>query len=243
MRLLKTLPVGAILSVMAAGGGLSVPAQLAAISVAEAQHPRCPNTYAARYRRTYTRVRCYCHWSLLRGRVWGTGTYTDDSSLCNAARHAGVIGGRGGWIVARGARGLRRYHGSSRNGVNSANWRAWHWSVVFHRGTGGRPPQRVYLYQLIGGEYDRYQWRFIWTHTNGTAYRAYWTHARHGRVNGYVYISWRGNQITVRRTRAGGGGVGCNYVGRVRGQYVQGRYACTTGYRGPWRARIVTRRR
>jgi len=56
------------------------------------------------------------------GSVWGTNTYTADSNLCRAARHAGAIGAGGGVIRVTPAPGQNSYQGSTRNGVATSNW-------------------------------------------------------------------------------------------------------------------------
>jgi hypothetical protein len=67
------------------------------------------------------------------GSVWGSGPYTSDSNLCSAARHAGVIDGRGGVISVLGLGGLPGYSGSMANGVQTSNWGSYGSSVVFNR--------------------------------------------------------------------------------------------------------------
>ncbi len=65
------------------------------------------------------------------GSVWGSGPYTDDSSVCTAAVHAGRIrpetGGMFGVLISQ---GFRRYQGSRRNGVTSLNFDAFPGSFV-----------------------------------------------------------------------------------------------------------------
>lgn len=57
------------------------------------------------------------------GTVWGSGPYTDDSSLCGAGVHAGVITrARGGTLRVRIAPGLRAYRGSARNGLTTLDY-------------------------------------------------------------------------------------------------------------------------
>ena len=55
--------------------------------------------------------------------IWGTGTYTDDSPVCIAAVHAGILsldeGGAATVIIEPGADG---YSGSTANGVITAQW-------------------------------------------------------------------------------------------------------------------------
>jgi len=60
------------------------------------------------------------------GTVWGTGTYSDDSSVCAAAVHAGAITfAEGGVVVFEVLAGQESYTGSNKNGVESANWPSW----------------------------------------------------------------------------------------------------------------------
>jgi hypothetical protein len=63
--------------------------------------------------------------------VWGTDIYTSDSSICVAARHAGVLGGRGGTVTVQAAKGQTSYVGTSRNGVTSSNYEEWPDSFIF----------------------------------------------------------------------------------------------------------------
>ena len=60
------------------------------------------------------------------GSLWGNGTYTDDSSICTAAVHAGAITfAEGGAIILQMKLGQSSYAASSRNGVASQRWDAW----------------------------------------------------------------------------------------------------------------------
>lgn len=64
--------------------------------------------------------------------VWGTGTYTDDSSICTAAVHAGLIGfEEGGEVTFKLTAGEESYQGSEANGVTSSDYGAWGGSFVF----------------------------------------------------------------------------------------------------------------
>lgn len=65
------------------------------------------------------------------GPVWGSNLYTDDSHICRAALHAGVIGARGGMVSVREAPGQSGYASSARNGVQSGPWGAWGRSIAF----------------------------------------------------------------------------------------------------------------
>lgn len=58
------------------------------------------------------------------GVVWGTDTYTTDSSVCMAAIHAGVIPkDKGGAVKVTVVKGLDKYAGSDRNGVKTSDWK------------------------------------------------------------------------------------------------------------------------
>jgi hypothetical protein len=64
-------------------------------------------------------------------RVWGTGTYTDDSSVCTAAVHAGrITRARGGMVKIRIRPGLSYYRGTTRHGITSHRWGKWRGSFV-----------------------------------------------------------------------------------------------------------------
>ena len=55
--------------------------------------------------------------------VWGTGTYTADSSICTAAVHAGVITQEdGGEVSVTVVEGLDEYEGSTAHGVTSMDY-------------------------------------------------------------------------------------------------------------------------
>lgn len=68
------------------------------------------------------------------GAVWGTDAYTADSATCRAALHAGATGQRGGTVTLRMLPGRRRYPGTTRNGVQSANYGAYAASCRFGGG-------------------------------------------------------------------------------------------------------------
>ena len=60
------------------------------------------------------------------GSVYGTGTYTDDSSVCTAAVHAGkVTKAEGGSVIIEIKPGQREYDASTANGVTSSAYGDW----------------------------------------------------------------------------------------------------------------------
>lgn len=66
--------------------------------------------------------------------VWGTDVYTDDSSVCTAAVHMGLITREnGGTVRIQIAPGRESYTGTQRNGVRSSNYGRWSGSFVFVR--------------------------------------------------------------------------------------------------------------
>lgn len=66
------------------------------------------------------------------GRLWGSDLYTDDSSICLAAVHAGLITpDSGGEVTIEIRPGAGSYRGSSRHGVTSNQYGGWHGSFRF----------------------------------------------------------------------------------------------------------------
>lgn len=63
--------------------------------------------------------------------VWGTGQYTDDSSICTAALHAGVIDERGGHVRIESVAACKAYAGTTRNGVTTRRYGPWRRSFAF----------------------------------------------------------------------------------------------------------------
>jgi LCCL domain-containing protein len=72
------------------------------------------------------------------GRLWGTDIYTDDSSICLAAVHAGLItAAAGGTVTIEIRPGQPAYTGSTRYGVASSGYGGWSGSFVFVGGSPG----------------------------------------------------------------------------------------------------------
>ncbi len=71
--------------------------------------------------------------AISKGGVWGTGVYTDDSSICRSARHAGVVGGQGGLVNVFESPGLPGYEAATRNGIGSSSWGSFRRSIEFRR--------------------------------------------------------------------------------------------------------------
>jgi hypothetical protein len=57
--------------------------------------------------------------------VWGTDIYTNDSGVCEAAIHAGVITNEGGLVAVTYVEGQDSYTGSERNGITTSDYGSW----------------------------------------------------------------------------------------------------------------------
>lgn len=66
--------------------------------------------------------------------IWGTDTYTDDSSVCTAGVHASVITfSSGGYVFIQIEPGQDNYTGTTRNGVTSNDYGSWGGSYVIFK--------------------------------------------------------------------------------------------------------------
>ncbi len=66
------------------------------------------------------------------GSVWGTDLFTDDSSVCSAGVHVGLITLAGGGVVVIEIRpGAPAYYGTFRNGITSRDYGNWTGSFMF----------------------------------------------------------------------------------------------------------------
>jgi hypothetical protein len=64
--------------------------------------------------------------------IWGTDVYTDDSSVCTAAVHSGLITlAEGGAVTIEMRPGRDSYAPSTRNGIESLAWGQWSSSFRF----------------------------------------------------------------------------------------------------------------
>ncbi len=87
-----------------------------------------------------TTLTCTCDSTRMSGSVWGTDIYTQDSSICRAAVHAGVITMGGGSVTAKAAAGCKSYKGSSRGSVQSSDWGEYDNSFFFPSKATGTCP-------------------------------------------------------------------------------------------------------
>ena len=112
----------------------SMPAQASApaqTTSAGTQADPCPIRLSIN-RELPTPFTCMCDARKIQeGAVWGTDTYTDDSGLCRAALHAGVITASGGTVTVQRTTGRALYVGSRRNGIQSNDYGAYTDSIRF----------------------------------------------------------------------------------------------------------------
>ena len=81
--------------------------------------------------------------------IWGTETYTDDSSVCTAGVHVGLITlSEGGSVEIEIEPGLERYPASIANGVVSVDYGPWGGSFVFPDARPGSGDLRTERRQL-----------------------------------------------------------------------------------------------
>lgn len=75
------------------------------------------------------------------GAIWGTGTYTSDSSICGAAQHYGWFPpGSGATVTYQTVPGLGSYQGSNQNGISTSDYGSWSLSFQI---TGAAPIGQV----------------------------------------------------------------------------------------------------
>lgn len=87
---------------------------------------------ASNYRGSASRITYVCPANGTVAIVWGTDLYTDDSSVCTAAVHEGLITlGSGGRVTIEIRAGASSYQGTTRNGVTSNSYASWGGSYVF----------------------------------------------------------------------------------------------------------------
>ncbi len=92
------------------------------------------STNAVQYRGQNVRVAFDCPRNGGPGNIWGTDYYTDDTSICTAAVHAGLISfANGGRVTIEMRQGAQSYAGTTRYGVRSNPYGNWYGSFIFVR--------------------------------------------------------------------------------------------------------------
>jgi hypothetical protein len=92
---------------------------------------QCPDTFQG-YRARSDVITCTCTAEQMAdGPVWGTDVYTDDSTICRAAVHAGAVAATGGPVRLQTAPARQSYAGSTRNGVWTQDYGPWEGAFSF----------------------------------------------------------------------------------------------------------------
>jgi len=140
--------------------GRNIPLQLKVEGVPEVGPEECPQDFSS-YRGTTDDVRCNCPSYDPHAQVWGIDVYTDDSNICAAARHAGLLPEGRGDVVLIPLAGRDAYDGLARHGVASKAYGPWEGSFRFAH--AGLPLPQLTLLEETGNAAD--------TITLGQAYR------------------------------------------------------------------------
>ena len=109
----------------------SIPAPPSAALPAAPAAPSTVITCPANFRGQHGAMTCHCSPTQFSGAVWGTSTYTEDSSLCLAALHAGAVARTGGMLTVQHTAGCNAYNGTVRNGVATTDYGPWSASFFF----------------------------------------------------------------------------------------------------------------
>jgi hypothetical protein len=92
----------------------------------------CPATMLGQEgRSTSEGLECTCAPQQITGSVWGSDLYTFDSSICSAARHAGMIPAGGGAVTVFAAGRCSKFTGAVRNGVTTGDWGVFEHTFAF----------------------------------------------------------------------------------------------------------------
>lgn len=90
------------------------------------------------------------------GTIWGTDTYTSDSTICPAAVHAGALTlTDGGAVVVENAPGLAEYVGTIRNGITSSSYPSWDSSIRFPADHAAEATPAAVVHQYQGDWYTQ----------------------------------------------------------------------------------------
>jgi hypothetical protein len=122
----------AVVLTMLAGLALPAQAQIKSIGATPSldRAATCPSNFSVVGSSTLTMI-CYCGPEDFNGSLWGSSVYTADSSICQAALHAGAVVRGGGMVVVKGSPGEDDYPSAVSNGVESSSWGSYDWSFTF----------------------------------------------------------------------------------------------------------------
>jgi|GEM_PF-1037714 len=89
---------------------------------------KCPSNFKAAGKDEIT---CSCEPAAATGSLYGAGPYTTDSSICKAAKHAGILKDAAVTVTAKKAPGCPKYLSTEANGIKSSGWSSYPASFVF----------------------------------------------------------------------------------------------------------------
>lgn len=137
--MLRNLSIAAFTSLAVVAGFAMVPGAEAPASAQPARAGACPLRLG-----NQQSLECYCSaGATAQSQIYGSNFYTDDSAICRAALHAGVIDERGGRVSVYATRGQSSYPSVQRNGVESTGYGNWPRSIAFR--LDGRRARRAAL--------------------------------------------------------------------------------------------------
>ncbi len=178
--------------------------------------------------------------------VWGSVTYTHNSSICTAAVHASrITRGGGGNVRIQMDSGPRFFNGVKRAGITSQEYRGAVRAFGFMD-----PPLSVNapVVTIYGKTWNETEsgWTGVWTRVGFTnVFSALWTRGSQ-QVKALLTIQISGNNVNIERRDSASSGWICNYTGTLSAdrKNVSGTYSCTkiqgAGTYGPapWQATI-----
>ena len=110
------------------GKSFVFPAKGAAACPTVSANDACPSSFQGAGK---DEVTCMCSPDKVSGSLYGSGPYTTDSSICRAAKHAGILTNAAVKVTAKKAPGCSKYLSSAANGVTASAWGAYGTSFVF----------------------------------------------------------------------------------------------------------------
>jgi hypothetical protein len=130
MNKMLSLLTGFLLMVGIAGSTASLPRMTIARDITPISWDTSAGGFQGEAGRTY-RFRCPSDGTAQA--IWGSDIYTDDSSICTAAVHAGIISiERGGVVTIEIRPGRSTYGSTTRHGIKSNNFGEYQRSFVFN---------------------------------------------------------------------------------------------------------------
>ncbi len=122
----------------------SSPEDAAPIEVIEPLADPCPDRVQD-MRGSASSFTCSCSTDTAEaGTVWGAGPYSDDSAVCRAAMHAGLVGDEPANVTVNFLPGREAYSQSIANGVETGAWGSWGGSFAFEGAALGEPEEDSY---------------------------------------------------------------------------------------------------